>query len=638
MNLLKTRVNREIAPKRGVREIFGSLVAFILILALIGTTACNRTGDSKEVASANSEKGTGELTIALTDAEGDFTAYAVDVESLTLTHASGAVIETVPNNTRVDFAQYTELTEFFTAATIPSGVYTAAKLKLNYANAEVFIETSNGESLPAQSIQDLDGAAVETIEVSVRLEGRNRLRIAPGVPAHLNLDFDLETSNRVEFNSQNQPIVTVEPFLIADLEPEITKTHRLRGPLKSVVTSSNEFEVFIRPFHQPIRSSDRRFGALKVQSLDETVYEINGENYSGTEGLAVLATLEPLTGVIVLGDIKFRPRRFEAREVYAGSSVPGGSLDVIRGNVIQRVGNELTVRGATLERNDSSVVFNDDVTLTIADSTTVRRQASMKDFSIADISVGQQIIAFGTLVADIDNQLHLDASNGHVRMLYTTVRGTAENIVGIPEAPLPLVINLQSIDKRSVSLYDFSGTGIDAANDADPTFYEIDTSGLNVDTIEVDTVLAVRGFVQPFGAAPADFIAKSIADVRAVRAIMAVTWSPASATAFSEISENGITLNLEAVGRFHHVSRASVLVDLTALATNTQIVEAEADVGRYEIIRDGSRTLHLSFANFAADLQSRVDAGATVRIVKSVGQYTDLNNQLAANQLAIYME
>ncbi len=70
----------------------------------------------------------GDVVIGLTDAKGGYATYTVDVLSLTLTKSNGVVVETLPLNTRVDFAQYTELTEFLTAATVPGGVYTKASI------------------------------------------------------------------------------------------------------------------------------------------------------------------------------------------------------------------------------------------------------------------------------------------------------------------------------------------------------------------------------------------------------------------------------------------------------------------------------------------------------------------------------
>ena len=59
--------------------------------------------------------------MSLTDAAGDFLSYTVDVQSLTLARRDGTVVETLPVTTRVNFADYVEMTEFFTGATIPSG-------------------------------------------------------------------------------------------------------------------------------------------------------------------------------------------------------------------------------------------------------------------------------------------------------------------------------------------------------------------------------------------------------------------------------------------------------------------------------------------------------------------------------------
>ena len=79
----------------------------LLIVAMLG--GCG--GDSGE--SDQQSK----LFVSLTDAEGDFTEYTVDVVALKLYRSNGAVIETLPNTTRLDFAQYVDVTEFLTAAT-----------------------------------------------------------------------------------------------------------------------------------------------------------------------------------------------------------------------------------------------------------------------------------------------------------------------------------------------------------------------------------------------------------------------------------------------------------------------------------------------------------------------------------------
>jgi len=74
-----------------------------LISIIMGLMGCSN--DSTESASGTTENG--ELVISLTDAEGDFSSYTVDVLSIHLTKQNGAVVSTLPVTTRVDFAQYT---------------------------------------------------------------------------------------------------------------------------------------------------------------------------------------------------------------------------------------------------------------------------------------------------------------------------------------------------------------------------------------------------------------------------------------------------------------------------------------------------------------------------------------------------
>lgn len=78
-------------------------------------------------------------------------------------------------------------------------------------------------------------------------------------------------------------------------------------------------------------------------------------------------------------------------------------------------------------------------------------------------------------------------------------------------------------------------------------------------TLDADVPVKVRGFVQPFGEAPPDFIAQTIIDVADVRAFMKAHWLPASNEAFSEISADGLTLNLNNSWFFHHVFRGLVI-------------------------------------------------------------------------------
>ncbi len=601
-----------------------TLAAFLSLLG--GCNAGSSDGNGAD---------SGEITIGLTDAEGDFVSYEVGVTSLTLTRRDGTVVETLPLQTEVDFAQYTEMTEFLTVATIPSGVYTHATLTLDYGNADIQVEDANGDAVPASRILDEEGNPVETLELTVKLTGRNQLTIVPGVPAHLTLDFDLEASNRVDMSDPAQPVVTVQPFLVADLNPEAPKIHRLRGPLKEVNPEEGSFEVIVRPFLQSLAGPRSRFGTLEVITTDATVYEIDGQGYEGRAGLNRLDEMPAFTATVVLGDLKFNPRRFEAREVYAGSSVQGGEMDVVTGNVLRRTGDTLTIKGGMLVRGTGSVVFNDEITVLLGEGTRVTRQMDSEQHDIAEISVGQRVTVFGTLNGDAGEGRVLDATEGQVRMVLTTLMGT---VVQADGAAQELVLDLSSIGRHRIDQFDFSGTGSDSSQDADPDNYQVATAALDLDPFAPGEPVKVRGFVQAFGMAPADFNARTLIDVSAAKARMLVDWRPASQIPFDTISDRQMTLNLTGTGDLHHLIRAGVPVDLQGTGVSPALQPGDDGRGRYLVVGDGVLVLHSSFAEFSSDLQRRLEEDGAVAALTVIGSYDDGQAMLTTGRIRVKME
>ena len=466
----------------------------VLLLAALILSAC---GGGNEPGAQNDQ---GQVMVTLTDAEGEFVNYTVDVLSIKLEKANGTQVEVLPMHTRVDFAAYTDLTEFLTAASVPRGVYTKGTLVLDYANADIWVEDNTGEARQVTEFLDSNGAPLTTLEVKVNLEDRGSLPIAPGIPKNLLLDFDLEQSNIVSFGD---PIsVTVAPVIVVDIDPVAPKVHRTRGPLKSVNVADSQFEIYIRPFFHPIRIGQRIFGSLSVQTHNDTFYEIDGVSYQGADGLAVLDTLNLFSAVIAVGDLKFAPLRFEATEVYAGSSVPGGDLDVVRGTVVSRdVDDRIVVKGATLFRSDGAVLFNDKVTVQLDASTTVTRQLQLGTFSIDDISVGQRIAVFGMITNDMVSDLQMSAVNGYARMRLSSLHG---DVLALSDGDTILRMNLDAINGRSISIYDFSGTGSSA------TDYQVESGSLSLDNLLSGDSIAVRGFPTAFGTTPPDYTAHSI--------------------------------------------------------------------------------------------------------------------------------
>jgi len=484
----------------------GALFAFILASSL-GLSGCGGGGGGTTGTTGDN----GNVFVAMTDAKGDFASYTVDVLSLTLTKANGTVVETLPISTRVDFAQYTDLTEFLTIATVPKGIYVQGSIRLDYSNADIWVEDANGEAIQVSNIMDNSGNPVSLIEMTVRLDGQNQLRIAPGIPAHLTLDFDLKASNTVAFDAQDIPAISVQPFLLAEVNLDKQKTHRVRGPLKQVLTESDKFQLYIRPFrHRMNDANARSFGVLTVKTDDQTVFDVDGVKYLGSAGIDAMALLPAKSAVIAQGKVQIRLANFKAAIVYAGSSVPGGSLDVVHGSVIGRTGNTLSMRGATLIRTDGTTSFNDAITVTVSDSTTVSKQLDINAHTIAEISVGQRLTVFGVATVDAGNNLSLDASNGYARMAISSVSGNIAGADFVTDSTLPLVININHINGRNAGLYDFTGTGIDSTNDADPANYEITSAALDVSGLTDMLSISVRGFPTSFASAPNDFVAQTI--------------------------------------------------------------------------------------------------------------------------------
>jgi hypothetical protein len=597
------------------------------LLSGILLTGCGGGGGSGDSGTGGANA-SGQVVVGLTDAQGDFITYSVDVVALSLRKQDGATVEVLPIKTRIDFAQYVELTEFVTAATIPAGRYTQASIVLDYQNADIRVEDANGNAVQVGTIQDQNGAPVSTLQVSVHLEDRNALFIAPGIPAYLTLDFDLKASNQVAFDASNLPTLTVLPLLVADVNPQDPKIHRLRGPLKSVDVASGTFEVIIRPFIHVLSGGDERFGTLHVVTDGATIYDINGSLYEGPAGLQVLDQQQTLTAVVVVGDLKPGLRRFEARQVYAGASVPGGTLDVVTGTVMRRTGNLLTVKGATLHRSEGSVVFNNTIQILLDAGTRVSRQHSAASYDIGDISVGQFITAFGLLNSE---QTELNATEGFVHMHLTTLKGV---VAGVDST---LNVNLTAINGRDIGLFDFSGTGVDPVNDANPAQYQVDTGALDISGLTNGTPAKCRGYVTEYAhpANVADFEAVTLVDVSKVKGVMVINWVPPAADALGGITAEGLTINLAGAGDFHRLNRAGVLTDLTQLSGQPKVKPQSSGSGLFVIHQGNSSQLFFAFEGFADELTQRLNENARVQSTVARGLFEDATITLTADWVVV---
>ena len=386
-------------------------ITWILLIAL----AAMAPGGCGSDGGGDSSEETSQLTISLTDAEGDFNQYTLDVVSIKLYKSNGAVIETLPNSTRLDFSRYVEVTEFLSTATVPVGTYDKAEISLDYSNAEITVEDENGNSIPAFPRDEL-GNPLGRVTLEVIINAGSGFVIRAGRPAALTLDFDLEASNEVVIDGASATL-TVNPVLLANTSLEDDKTRRLRGLLAGVNLESESFNIRIRPF----RVRHRDFGRITASTEDSTVFEIDGIAYAQTDGLEALAAQTGLTPMVVLGTVDHGDRRFIAEQVLAGSSVPWGEKDVVKGSVIARFGNRLTVVGATVEFDDGRFSYNDTIEVELDSTTRVTKQGDPGNHhDIDDISVGQKITALGHLNP---GGTSLNAQGELVRMRYSHASG-----------------------------------------------------------------------------------------------------------------------------------------------------------------------------------------------------------------------
>jgi len=580
----------------------------MLAITLAGISACSSTNDTAD---------SGEVVVSLTDAEGDFLSYTVDVVSLKLIKQNGAKIETLPMTTTLDFAQYVDVTEFLTAATVPSGKYVGAQIVLDYSNASITVQDANGNPVTGHPV-DANGDPIQQLTVDLSLNGGSEFVIAPGVPAHFTLDFDLDASNAVTINGSDATVV-VSPVLVADTILQDPKPHRLRGVLGKV--DDDSFRVVMRPFRHRLN----RFGSLDVQVNQDTSYEINGDMYAGDAGLAKLAELPVASAVVVKGQLDYTARQYTAIEVYAGSSVPWGDKDIVTGNVISRSGDTLTVRGASVVRADGSFLFNDNMSVNLSAATTVVKQADVTgSYTKDDISVGQRVTILGHLQASSGNRF--DAS--HVRMLFTNLGATVVSVS-------PLALDLQGIDRRRVSLFNFGGTGSDAASDADPTSYDIDSGSLSLSALQIGDPVKVRGFVRPFGQAPDDFSARTIADVSDLPAHIAVGYGDGSTLAVTSLSVDGLQLNLAVAGDVHALYRAGIATDLTSLLSMPLIAPNNDGSGLFVIAQGNAIRVYSDYSSFQTTLSGMLDVSTGVIGVHALGHFDTASNTLTARKINI---
>jgi len=622
----------------------------LLPLLLLGLAACGGGAGTTETvetppptaaadcdpANAATHGECGTVLLGLTDADGDFLSYTVDVVSLTLETANGRIVETLPRASRIDFTEYVDLTELLSVATVPPATYVAGAITLDYSDAEIVVE-ENGAAKEAVVV-DETGAPLAENTLDIRLDERKRLVVTRGRPAFLQLDFDLEASHRVDL-SADPALAVAETFIVAEISPVDEKTLRVRGPVLSVDTTAMSYTVAVRPFH--LRDGD--FGRVTVNTSESTTFEIDGVEYEGSAGIEALAAADEANPderlpSVALGTLDVGERQFTAERVLAGDSVPGTGLDTVVGSVIARSGTSLTIRGATLVPSERRAYFRDDVLVEIGDATEVFKDGARDiALSISDISVGQRITVRGQLAADDSDAATpmLDATEGTARLHLTRVSGLLNDVV-----PGEVSANLMNINRRPVELFDFAGTGMSPAEDADPANYQIATAELSIDAFASGEAFVAKGFPTAFGTAAPDFDARTLIDFTEVRSKLGIGWGEAGTAApFLSIAADGLVLDNQNtdIGERKFIKQGPVLIDLTELPSGTTLLPPETGRTLYSIKSSDSIRLYSDFAEFVADLGQSLDGATLARSMHAHGHYDANSNVFTASKIGVFL-
>jgi hypothetical protein len=571
----------------------------LLLLGASLLSGCGSGGGSSMSTSPPTSSTQGSALVTLTDAPGDFVSYIVSIDSLQLTNANGTTVQIVPNTTQVDFAQLVDLSELVSAAEIPIGKYVSASMTLDYAGATIIVDGSSGP-VPITTIingansMPLASPNQTQVTLTLMLDPNNPFVVTPNAAANLALDFNLAASNSITPSLTAPTTVTVNPVLTASLVPDTTRQTRVRGTFVSASTSASDFIINIRPFNNVSGSG----GQFTVDTTATTTFAINGTSYTGTAGLTQLATLAAGSLVASYGAWDQTTQTFTATSVLAGPSVMGARLDSVEGTVLSRSGDTVQLGYGWIAHGDAGAFgghfgFSPQVTVTVGTGTTVTGQGQPGPFTIQDISVGQHLQVSGTLdigdptpptpgMTPMPPAATLDATAGSAELIATSVAGmvtaSATNLV---------TLNVKTLDGRPAILFDFTGTGKSSAMDATASAYTVEVPAALTTVPGVGAPASFTGFVTPFGQAPPDFAAASVANYANTLAHLQIFWS-----------ETGIT------APFATESGTELLISQTTLAASAQ-----------HVVRIGFETIDPSTPSSGLELNPDTTATTSIYVI-----------------------
>lgn len=584
----------------------------------------------------NISNGTPVVTVT-SEAAGDFSAYVIGITLYSATRSDGYVAYPAGYTTEefADLTQRVDLTELLNAVGIPTGTYTKVSVGIDYSAPIVYVQ---GQT-KAATVKNSGGTTNPGIVYeTINLDPAHPLVISHNQSTQFALDFDLAASSSIDASTNT---VTVKPFVVATASPPVTEPVRARGLFVAADTAAGNFVENIRPFEDNVYST---VGALTVNTTASTYYNVNGQVYTGSAGLAAVAALAsniPITAIGTIGSLSTITPGFTATQVYAGTVVSNGQYEHVRGIVTARSGDTLTVGDATylysMNYCSSNLCFTwyPSATVTLSATTPVTEDGTATSSALTPqaISVGSQIDAVG-LGSTTSGALTLNATQGLVRLQSTPAWGTL-----VSGAAGSATLDLLSLGALPASSFSFAGTGTASANDAAAASYLIDTAaaatGADQSATAAGTLLRADGLPTPFGSAPPDFTASAVTAGSARPASLIVEWSSGSGTTspFTSSDSTSLVLNLA------NATTAKVVTGpQTTSLTGTPAIAISG--GTQFAIGNASKGVSVfsTSSAFDSNVNSTLNGSTAVFRVVAIGSYDAASNTFTASRVDIALE
>jgi len=566
-----------------IRKKLANRLVALLCACAFGLAAAGCHNDNQD-----SGFGVAWTTLTTTDDAGQFTSYLVTIDSVVMVGALNGEVGAIEVPETVDFTKLTNLSELWATASLPVDTYSQAIITLDYTSAQISVLV-NGAPVKV-NVVDPTGAAVTTVAVTVNLDPQGGLVLQPTFATsnalRLAFNFDMTASNKVNMTT-SPPTVTVEPYMSVATTAADSKLIRVRGPLINSSTSLSTYTVVVRPFFDEVNS----LGIDTIFNDANTIYTYGGLTYVGAPGITALSQASA-GSTITAAFCTFEPTPtpqagviagiFHSVYVVAGSTLEDFFTEGLEGDVIARSGNTLTIRGGTLDANAAEVIQYEDldsqVLLGPATQVTADGVSTFGTLNSNSIAVGQHITARGLYSVNAAGVTVLDSTGssvdtGSVRLQSTELFGTLNST-----ASGSLQLNVQNIENYPVSVYNFAGNGVSAAQDPVAANFTVNTGALTLPAAAPGDPLWVDGYVAPFGTAPPAFTAFSVNAEPAVPATLAVVWTgTGTAAPFATLTPTGLTIDLtNAAFGSGQLRIGADTINLTTLSATPNIVPAVA--------------------------------------------------------------